>query len=78
MITPADPPIVIYLFFYYIPGKIDKEIKNPPINPPIWPILSTFGPKENNSEKNSINPIIQQSCDLIGPSFPKALQLISI
>jgi hypothetical protein len=38
--------------------------------------MSTSEPKENNIEKNTRNPTVQQICDLIYPYCPRVCQFI--
>lgn len=77
--TPAIPPTpiqVIILLLFCIPGRIAKEVSNPPTNPPTCAIISMFDPNEKSREKTMIIPMMQVRVERTGPNLSSATQLM--
>lgn len=64
------------LLFSPIPGRMAREIKSPPIKPPIWAIKSIELPIEKRREMKMMKAIMQAIVDRIGPNLSSSVQLI--
>jgi hypothetical protein len=77
MITMPPMPIHMNtLFFTPIPGRMAKEMKMPPMSPPICAMKSIELPIEKSREMKMMKAIMHAMVDLMGPNLSSSVQLI--